>query len=209
MAKMEIEFEITGLKLRIKGESDDVVAKVAAVQKQVQGVIQAVGAIADGANDTHQNNGRVASLQAALPAAALPAASARNGSRGATRKNSGSPRVSAEPIDFKHDAQKYGFPKQEWNTATKAMWLLHMLEIEAKHTEASAPVLAATFGKYFREFGKIIHNNITRDLSTLKSKGKSVNNDPDKDPQTWYLLEDGKREVERLIAPPESATTPE
>jgi hypothetical protein len=81
MAKLEIEFEITGLKLRIKGESDDVVAKVAAVQRQMQGVIQAVGAITDGA--TGAANGSTAPVNGApklLEATAEPAST--NGNRG-------------------------------------------------------------------------------------------------------------------------------
>lgn len=203
MSKLEIEFEITGIKLRIKGEGDDVLSKAAAVQRQVQGVIQSVGAIADGtAGQTHiRPNGSGQKLIETTAAANAQASGAR-GKRGSRKAGAGGPRSKAEAIEIKHDPNQYGQPKQGWNTATKAIWLLYMLEKEAQHPEASAPELAETFKKYFREFGKILPNNVTRDLSALRAKGKCVNNDPDKDPQTWYLLEDGKNEVERLLANP-------
>ncbi len=170
MSKLEIEFEITGLKLRIKGDSDDVVAKVAAVQRQVQGVIQAVGAIADGATGatteslSHQN-GAGAKL---LDVAPEPAASNGTRAKRAPRKNAGT-RQRAEAIDFKHDADQYGFPKQDWNTAQKAMWLLHILAVQADQNECSGAVIAATFNKHFKSFGSIHAPNVHRDLG--KEKG--------------------------------------
>jgi hypothetical protein len=194
MPKLEIEFEITGVKLRIKGESEDVVARATDVQRRLQGAVQALGAVGDGA------------LSAAPPpAVALPPAAPvtldadATRTRRTTRRTSGGTRQKADALELTHDPEKYGFPKQDWTTAVKAMWLLYMLEQQTTHKEASAPAIADTFNKYFREFGVIRQNNVTRDLATLKGKGKSVNNDPAKEPQTWYLLEDGKKEVEALL----------
>ncbi len=200
MSKLEIEFEITGLKLKIKGDSDDVVAKVAAVQRQVQGVIQAVGAIADGATAAntetlaHQNGSGPKLLEV------VPEAAGSTGNRGkrTPRKNGGT-RRHAEAIDFKHDAETYGFPKQDWNTAQKAMWLIHVLSLEAGRNECSGPVIAATFNKHFKSFGSILAPNVHRDLGKEKGKSGWVNSDASQDPQMWYLLEEGKKGIAALI----------
>lgn len=197
MAKLEIEFEITGVKLRIKGESDDVVARATDVQRRLQGAVAAISGIGDGALAANVPAPPLVVTQ--LPAATETADPPARAKRGGNRKSTGTPRAKADAIEFTHDPEKYGFPKQGWNTANKAMWLLHMLEQQKSQKEATAQALADTFNKYFREFGEIRHNNVTRDLSLLKGKGKSVNNDPSKDPQTWYLLEDGKKEVENLL----------
>lgn len=198
MSKLEIEFEITGLKLRIKGDSDDVATKVAAVQRQVQGVIQAVGAIADGATGVPPTPLNGAGSPKVLEAAAEPAAA--NGTRGkrSPRKSSGQ-RQGAEGIDFKHDAEKYGFPKQDWTTAQKAMWLLYALEQQTDRKEYSGPVIAATFNKHFKSFGSIHAANVHRDLGKEKGKSGWVNSDASQDPQTWHLLEEGKKGVAALI----------
>jgi hypothetical protein len=198
MSKLEIEFEITGLKLRIKGESDDVMSKAAAVQRQMQGVIQAVGAITEGATGTAPQQPSNAGPKL-LEVTAEPAASnGARGKRGAPRKGGG-PRPRAEAIDFKHDADKYGFPKQEWNTGQKSMWLLHVLSLQTGHNEYSAPVVAATFNKHFKSFGAILTTNVLRDLAKEKGKTGWVNSDATQDPQTWYLLEEGKKSMGALI----------
>src|SRR5690349_18943520 len=66
MPKLELEFEITGVKLRIKGESEDVVARAVDVQRRLQGAVQALGTIGDGALAT--------TAPPLLPPAAAPAA---------------------------------------------------------------------------------------------------------------------------------------
>lgn len=194
MPKLEIEFEITGVKLRIKGESDDVVARVTDVQRRLQGAVQALGTVGDGAISTA---GPPVLPPPRVSLVAPDGAAVR--SRRSTRKTVGGAPRSEDAIELTHNPDQLGFPKQEWSTANKAMWLLYMIEREAATKEASAPTIADTFNKYFREFGVIRQNNVTRDLAALKGKGKSVSNDPAKDPQTWYLLEDGKKEIEALI----------
>jgi hypothetical protein len=113
------------------------------------------------------------------------------------RKGGSRPR--GEAIDFKHDAEKYGFPKQEWNTAQKAMWLLYMLAHETGQHEYSAFVVAATFNKHFKSFGAILTANVLRDLAKEKGKSGWVNSDASQDPQMWYLLEEGKKGSAALI----------
>jgi len=78
------------------------------------------------------------------------------------------------------------------------MWLLYVLEAQAGVREAGAGAIAATFNRYFKEFGTILAPNVTRDLGALKGKSGQVASDPSKDPQTWYLLSGGKTAMEQL-----------
>jgi hypothetical protein len=196
MPKLEIEFEITGLKLRIKGESEDVVERAADVQRRLHGAFQALGSVGEGALSSATQPRTYTVSAEAIKEVEAEAPRARR----TTRKSSAAVKTKNVCLELTHDPEKFGFPKQEWPTASKAMWFLLMLEKQTGHKEASAPEIAGTFNKYFREFGTIRPQNISRDLSALKGKGKSVNNDPAKEPPTWYLLEDGKKEVENLIA---------
>ena len=65
--------------------------------------------------------------------------------RAGARRGGG--RSGSEAIELTHDAQTYGFPREDWNTATKSMWLLYIIEKQATRQEASAPVIAETFNK--------------------------------------------------------------
>ena len=195
-----MKLELTGLKLEIEQDSDTVSPAVAALQQQLTGLMQTVNTLASGtqADQNSSNHLPTPVVQKAIEATAVPSPAARSGQRRSSRKSSGT-RPKAEALELKHDTNRYGNPKQEWNTATKSMWLLYMLGQQTEHKETSAPVLAETFNRYFKEFGPIISNNVTRDLRTAKKAGHASNN-PDKEPQAWFLLDEGKKEVERLIA---------
>jgi hypothetical protein len=170
MSKLEIEFELTGLKLKIKGEREDVPAAVAAIQRQLGTMMQATGAIANG-------NGQapVVDLPAPRVLEARTEEPSNRGKRG-PRKASGGVRPKVAAIDFKHDAEKYGFPKQDWSTAKKAMWLLYILT-DAGQAEASASQVADTFNKHFKTFGSILSANVLRDLAKEKGKTGWINSD--------------------------------
>jgi hypothetical protein len=199
MSKLEIEFEITGLKFRISGEKDTVPAALASLQRQIAGlaqsVVSATTALDGNSGSTAFEPPLVEATRGALPAAPVAQPAQRK-----PRKPGGGRKETAGALEFKHDAEKLGFPKQEWNTATKAMWLLYVLEQSGGPTEVSAPALAATFNKYFKESGGIQRGNISRDLGSAKGKTGFVNSDPTKDPETWFLLTAGKTHLQELIA---------
>jgi hypothetical protein len=204
MSKLEIEFELTGLKLKIKGDSDDVSGKVGDLQRQVQGLMNTIGSITQGASAPAlppapaSHNGTTSPAQKVIEAAAEPSSNGRKGRTPGPRK--GTPKAPrAEPIDFKHDAEKYGFPKQEWNTAQKGMWLLYVLSSQTGQHEYSAPVLAATFNKHFKSFGSVLAHNLARDLNAQKGKTGWVNSDATQEPPAWLLLEEGKKAMAKLI----------
>ena len=190
MSKLEIEFELTGLKLKIKGEREDVPAAVAAIQRQLGTMMQATGTIANG--DHH-----AADPPASRVIEARVEEQPGNGKKRGRKSGSGGANPKAAAVDFKHDAEKYGFPKQDWSTAKKAMWLLYVLA-DGGHGELSAGQLAATFNKHFKTFGSILTANVLRDLAKEKSKGW-INSDTTKDPQTWLLLAEGAKGIAKLI----------
>src|SRR5262245_52836677 len=138
--KMKLEF--TGLKLEIEHDDDGTIPPaVDALQRQLAGVIQTVNALAAGS----QNGAAQPANQIAMnaPKAIEPAPFAGKGNtraKGNGRRGGSGVRGKAEPLELKHDAEKFGQPKQDWNTATKAMWLLYMLSQQTEHKEASAPV---------------------------------------------------------------------
>jgi hypothetical protein len=78
------------------------------------------------------------------------------------------------------------------------MWLLYLLMQDGVN-ECSSGVLAATFNKHFKSFGAIKQQNILRDLAKEKGKSGWVNSDATKEPQTWLLLEAGKKGIAALI----------
>lgn len=201
MSKLEVEFEITGLRFKISGERDTVPAALASIQRQVASLAQSVASAAtafDGnAGPTPLEPPVVEATRGALPAAPVTQPSQKR-----SRKNGNGRKETTGAIDFKHDAEKVGFPKQEWNTATKAMWLLYVLEQSSAPSEASASALAATFNKYFKASGTIQSGNITRDLGAAKGKSGFVNSDPTKDPEVWFLLTSGKTHIQQLLANP-------
>jgi len=198
MPNLDIEFELTGLKLKIKGQTEDVSGKVAALQSQIQTLMgtitsQAQNGVSGQLPAPPPDNHKV--IEA--PSVQLPEPQKRKN----TRKSSGAPRVpKAEAIDFKHDAEKYGFPKQAWSTAQKAMWLLYMLTEDGHGTDLTASVLAATFNKHFKTFGTILAHNVARDLAKEKGKSGAINSDATRNPETWYLLDAGKKHTAAFIA---------
>jgi hypothetical protein len=210
MAKLEVKFELTGLKFEITGERDDVSVALASLQQQVASLAQSAASAA-GALDGHPSqNGLLLTgqmLPAGHPEDAEPSARGALSApvaRSKSKRASGAPRLKVEAVQFMHDAEKYGFPKQEWNTANKAMWLLYVMEMQTAQKEASAHVIAATFKLYFKEFGNLLTHNIVRDLGSCKKKGL-VNSDPSKTPETWFLLAAGKTEIQALIQSPNAA----
>ncbi len=198
MPKLDIEFEITGLKLKIKGESDGATGQVADLQRQIAGLVGTINSLTQQATQP--------SLPAETPTGATqklieaPPADKRSGSRKAGgRKASGAPRPKAEPVAMKHDAEKYGFPKQAWSTAQKAMWMLHMLAESGDTKEFTAAQISSTFNKHFKSFGEIRPQNVLRDLGSAKGKNGTVNSDASHDPMTWFLLEAAKPHIATLI----------
>ena len=80
------------------------------------------------------------------------------------------------------------------------MWLLYIIEKQGGEKEQNTPTITATFNKYFKEFGPVTTTNVTRDLGAARVKHGFVSSDAGKEPQTWFLLEAGTKEVEKLMS---------
>lgn len=209
MSKLEVEFELTGLKFKISGERDDVSGALANLQQQVASLVQSAASAAGVLNGKGIATPQNVTTQGAPQTLEAAPKGLSSGRGNKARRGSGSSKVSADAIEFRHNAEKYGFPKQDWNTANRAMWLLYILEMQTEHKEVTAGVLAATFKRHFKQFGDILKHNITRDLGLAKGKTGYVNSDSSHDPETWFLLADGKKAMEALIQNPthEEAST--
>jgi hypothetical protein len=196
MGKLEIKFKLTGLEFEIKGESDEVIAKAAAMQRQMQGMLGTLAAVTSGADAAHSvQNGAATKL---LEATAEPI---QNGSRMRGPRRSAGEHPSVEAVSFRHDAAKYGNPLQSWGNTDKCIWLLHVLkEIDAAN-EVSGPQLAATFNQQFKAAGTVRPSHATRELGRAKIKNPAlVGEDRGQDPPLWYLTDEGKKYATELIA---------
>lgn len=204
MPKLDIEFELTGLKLKIKGDSDDTSGKVADLQRQIASLVGTINSLTQQATQPQLHGSSPSESTQKLIDVPQPSDTATKTRKAITRKASGAPKVKAEAIDFKHDAEKFGFPKQAWSTAQKAMWMLHMLAESGDTKEFTAAQIANAFNKHFKSFGTIRAQNVLRDLGKEKGKSGAVNSDASQDPMRWFLLETGRAQMAAILAEPKA-----
>ena len=196
MAIFELEFELSGLKVKIKSDREDAPSALNAVQQQIGGLLQTAAGL--GTSDISPSHQPIQSLPSKVieaPTRTSELETSRSKARRSKRSHSA---VAIPAVNYSHD-QHLGQPKQAWTTARKAMWMLSILEQQTAKKDYSTAELVATFNKNFKEFGPITTTNVTRDLGKVRPKG-FVTSDASKDPQTWYLLDAGKREISRFLA---------
>lgn len=194
MAIFELDFELSGLKVKIKSDREDAPHALNAVQQQIGGLLQTAAGLGT-ANGLPQSNG--ATNQTRVLEASVPNQPQEESRSKGSRSKRNRTAVSAPPVGYSH-TQDLGHPKQGWNTARKAMWMLSILEKATDRNEFSTGELAATFNKNFKQFGPVTTTNVTRDLGKERVKG-FVSSDASKDPQTWFLLDGGKKEVLKFL----------
>lgn len=199
MPRVEIELELTGFKLKIKAEKDDVPGIAANVGSQLAGLMGPAAAMTQGQLPARAAEPIVVS-PSPPPAGETANRTAKRSSGGGQRK-SVAPSPAAQPLDWKHDPGKWGTPLQKWTTADKAIWLLHVLAAECPSvTAVSSAVVAATFTKHFRQSGAIRPSNVARDLGLQKTKAPPlVGEDTSKSPGGWYLVQEGVKRAEQLV----------
>jgi len=191
MAKIKIEFTLEKLSLKVEAEREHVPAITQSLKQQFAGLLQAP-ASAVGIESVEAQPHR---------APALEVGEAESKQRGSKKgKRSAGSREESVAIDFKHDGTRWGMPKQEWSTAQKAMWLLHVIEKQTGHKDLSTGAIVATFNKHFRQAKAIYNANVHRDLGKAKMAVPAlVGEDTAKNPSRWYLIDAGTKEVEKLI----------
>lgn len=192
MSKFRIKLKLTGLELEVEGSREDASSISRNIGQQMAALMRPIEGIVDG------DDVLSAPEAAAQAVVEIPAKNRR-------RKQAGAPRVNGEPlktIDFRHAPEKFGNPKQQWKTAQKAVWLLYVVGESMKVTELSAPMIAETFNKHFRQSGTITRSNVSRDLGKLKVSDSPppVGEDATKSPAVWFLTDEGRKRAQNLVA---------
>lgn len=98
----------------------------------------------------------------------------------------------APAIEWQHDPAKYGSPQQSWTTAKKAIWILYVASQAASVGQLTAPQIADTFNRKFKQAGTVRATNVSRDLGGAKMKIPALTGeDTAKAIAEWYLTEAG------------------
>lgn len=204
MAKFKVRLKLEGLELEIDGSREDVPVIAEALQKQVGTLVNPTGALIEDSKEPEP----------------LPKPESQDQTPKKKTRRRRKPRATAnlqpddavQPIDFKHDPSVWGSPLQSWSTANKSVWLIYVVDKQAKVNELSFKQIELTFNKHFRQSGEIKGSNINRDLGKLKTKQGSapaVGENTTVDPSTWYLTDAGVKVAEELVKEargPSSAT---
>jgi hypothetical protein len=104
-------------------------------------------------------------------------------------------------IAWRHDADKWGTPKQEWSVSNKIVYVMHVAKVAANKSDITSPSIVATFNKLFKSAGQLSSKNIVRDLNKLKQNDPAlVSDDNTQSPTVWFLTQQGEREGVRLIS---------
>ena len=189
MPKFRIRLKVQGLELEVDGERQDLPAITQAVQNQLTGIVIAPEAFTDASKQLTGGNG-------ANGAGGDQDEEGKKKQRRERRSARTGGGEGAEPLEFRHDAAKYGNPVQAWTLEEKCIWLLYVLKKSADVSEVSGPVLAATFNKYFKPTGRVHPPHVTIKLA----KKKMENPTPiGQDKENYYLTEEGDKQAQQLI----------
>jgi hypothetical protein len=189
-SKFKIRLKITGFELDLEGTRDEVAELTQSVGQQMSGLLSPGGVIIEGSASPQQPlTNEAPRLQDKRSRKKRSASSAGDADDGATA------------IDFRHDVEKFGMPRQEWKTAQKAMWLLHALKAAGQGDMFSTRTIFLTFNKHFKQAKTITTSNVTRDLGKAKFENPSlVGEDASRSPSVWFLTTEGERRVMADIA---------
>lgn len=98
--------------------------------------------------------------------------------------------------NYSHNTDKWGFPKQAWPTAKRAMWLLEVLFQESGISDGlDSETITAIFNRHFKEAGVLLKHNVTRDLNKEKV-AKNVGTANNK----YFLTTQGRETAQKLVA---------
>ena len=193
MSKFRIKMKLEAFELEVEGTREDMPLITRNLGQQMSNLLQPSGAILEGR--VIENKPQVAA--AAVASEISKKKRVRRGSTSVDETDAGA------PIDWRHDPDKYGTPKQTWKTSEKAIWLLHVVAAETNTREMSGRCICDTFNKHFRQAGPVTTSNVNRDLGVLKVKKGApppVSEDTTQDPPRWYLTEEGQRRANELVA---------
>jgi hypothetical protein len=185
MPKFRIRLKLQGLELEIDGEREDIPALGAAVRQQFAGLIKPAELTLDHKQLSGAPNGDEQEDE--------------NKSKGRSRRRNiqrGGQDGPTAPLEFRHDAAKYGNPVQSWTLVEKCIWLLYVVKNVLETKEVSAPQLAATFNQYFKGSGKVHPPHVSRDLGRAKLQNPASVGE---DKGLFFLTDEGDKVAKNLI----------
>lgn len=193
MSKFRIKFKLQGLELEIEGNREDAAAISQNIGAQLSSIMQPVTGIIDG-EIVQEPFSPVQGSQVAIPS--LRKTRRRKPTAGAQEGDT------SGAIDFVLNPAKHGNPRQQWKTADKGVWLIHVLQDNGKGSEFSTRTLVETFNKHFKQSGTITTSNVTRDLGRLKTNSRPslLGENTTASPSTWFLTDEGTKKAHALIA---------
>jgi hypothetical protein len=198
MGKVEIEMDLGGFRierfrLRIKADRDDIPRINGEIGKQFLNVLQPPASLIE------------EPVRKQIPSTVVPQASSGDPDGGARSKSrrtraSAASGSRANPLEWQHDAGKWGMPAQKWKAGQKVLWLLYVIKNEKAIAELSAPVIAETFNAKFKQYGQLKRTSMPSILGSLKKDAPSLlMDDTTQTPNVWFLSEQGVKAAETLV----------
>jgi hypothetical protein len=187
MSKFSIKVELQGLKIEVEGTKEDAPRLAQKVGEQIGNLVKPAMLLE--ANRT----------QTVESAEHAQAGSAQRRPRARRAAGGGPIRSSTEDITVAVDPATHGSPRQEWNTAQKAIWFLHVIR-DNNGGGLSAYSIAKAFNKHFRSAGAINAGNVGRDLEKerLKGTGATIGADTNDGTAKYFLTDTGIQMAKKL-----------
>ncbi len=182
-ATFEVSVEIKELKIHVKGDREIAPEIAENVAHQISTVFQPAGLIEA---PSEGGNGHVV-----IPA--QPGAASRKRKRATAGKAVSGNGDGAGPIDWAHDAAKWGTPIQTWSQPQKINWLLWVYEQATGKKDLNPSEMQDVFERKFRDSGLLTRQNISRDLRKNSDNFGAVNG-------RWFLKQAGKDAAAALVA---------
>jgi hypothetical protein len=193
MNKLKVRLKIQNLELEIDGARDDVSLISQNVGHQLNGLLKPVDLIAE-ENEISDH------LMVQNSPTSKEVKQRTRKSKPRINKPTNSHSNGEDIINWVHEPGKWGTPKQEWNTATKSIYILFVVKSEKEINELSSQQITKTFNKHFYQAGTIQPFNVTRDLGKVKvGKDALVGQNTTIESTPWFLTEAGLKHAQDLV----------
>ena len=200
MGKFEVEFELQGLKLRMKGERGDIPLIAQHVGKQVENLIKPAVTIVE---DKPQMSLPIGGG----PVIDVPTSARRRRTSKTNVKQHDAGAAAMSPPEVTIDPQAWGSPNQKWKGSDKAIWLLYAVANSGGPNELTSAQITTIFNTKFREAGTLLRQNVNRDLMKLKGSADGLVGRSDQT-DAWFLTDAGKKHAIDLITKVREQSTP-
>lgn len=190
MSKFEMEFELKGLKVRVKGDRGDIPLITQNIGKQFGDMLKPAANIVDEQKPQLQ-----------LPmknVIDVPTASPVRRKRSGAKTNGGSAAAAPVHADVAIDTNTWGTPQQTWKGWEKAIWLLFVTAKSGGPSEMTSTDIANVFNARYRSAKTIRTQNVNRDLMRLKVGADALVGRNEKN-DAWFLTEAGEKAAIALI----------